>query len=294
LCRHYWAFIHTLTHISTDGIALWAIIFPHLRLIYKPALILLAFALIITSCKKEEADAPDLPPQSSFVMDFSDFSNPDDTLGSREIATCQNWGYSYANVVVWQTILTVGLAVPVASFLESFNHEAVYHPDQDNWTWSYNVTVNYEIYDLELTSYLETDSVVWEMRFTKGIQFVDFLGYYGKSVRNGSGGYWIIQEDPVSPHPLLQIDWHNYSDGTADIRYMNVRPGAPENGGYIFYGTALNDFDRFYDIYNKGQDNLTEIVWRSVNKNGHVKDPHHFGHENWNCWDFNLMDVLCP
>ena len=69
---------------------------------------------------------------------------------------------------------------------------------------------------------------------------------------------------------------------------------APENGGYIFYGTTLNEFDRFYDIYNKGQDNLTEIEWSSVNKNGHVRDPLHFGHENWNCWDVNLMDVVCP
>ena len=126
------------------------------------------------------------------------------------------------------------------------------------------------------------------------LQFVDFLGYYGKSALSGSGGYWIIQEDPVSPHPLFQIDWHQYSDGTADIRYMNVKPGDQENGSYIFFGTALTGLDRFYDIYNKGQDNLTEIEWSSVNKNGHVKDLNHFGDEQWHCWDTNLMDVVCP
>jgi hypothetical protein len=264
------------------------------HLIFRFIATVLVITFAVTGCKKEDEPAPDLPPQSSFVMEFGDFSNPDDTLGSREMATYQNWGYSYANVVVWQTLITVGLAVPVASFLESFNHEAVYHPDQNNWTWSYNVIVNFEVYELELTGYLEADSVVWEMRFTKGNLFVDFLGYYGKSALDGSGGYWVIQEDPTDPHPLLQIDWHNYTDNTADIRYMNVRPGDQENGGYIFFGTALTDLDRFYDIFNKGQDNLTEIEWSSVNKNGRVKDPHHFGNEDWHCWDGSLMDIVCP
>jgi hypothetical protein len=264
------------------------------NLFFKSALLLLVLSFIITSCKKEDEPAPEIPPQSSFVMDFSDFSNPGDTLGSREIATYQNWGYSYANVVVWQTLLTVGLAVPVATFVESFNHEAIYHPDENNWTWSYNVTVNFVVYEAELTGYLVPDSVVWEMRITAGSQYSDFLWYYGRSALDGSGGYWILQENPSNPNALLQIDWHKYADNTADIRYRNVRPGDPENGGYIFYGTAITGFDRFYDIYNKGQDNLTEIEWSSVNKDGHVKDPNHFGDDLWHCWDSALMDVVCP
>jgi hypothetical protein len=265
-----------------------------LNLALKSAFILAVIMLITTSCKKKDEPAPDIPPQSSFVMDFSAFSNPDDTIGTREISTYQNWGYSYTNVVVWQTILTVGLAVPVATFVESFNHEAVYHPDEDNWTWSYNVTVGFTVYEAELTGYLETDSVVWEMRITKGTDFADFLWYYGKSALDKSSGYWILQENPLNPNVLLQIDWHNYADGTKDISYTNIRPGAPENGGYIFYGTTLTDFDRFYQIYGKSADNLTEIEWSSVNQDGHVKDMNHFGDDLWHCWNENLMDIVCP
>ncbi|MDX9905164.1 MAG: hypothetical protein RBS55_01110 [Bacteroidales bacterium] len=257
-------------------------------------LILMAVVILLPGCKEENEPAPSLPPQSSFVMDFSDFSNPDDTLGTRGITTYQNWGYSYANVVIWQTFLTVGLAVPVAAFNESFNHEAVYHPDEDNWTWSYNVTVGFVVYEAELTGYLVADSVAWEMRVTKGTEFSDFLWYYGRSAIGGSGGYWILQENPLNPNPLVLIDWHKYADGTAEISYTNIRPEVPENGTYIFYGTTLNDFNRFYHIYNKVQDNLTEIEWSSVNKNGHVKDPLHFGDDLWHCWDGSLMDVVCP
>jgi uncharacterized lipoprotein YajG len=63
-----------------------------INLILKSGFILLAFLLIITGCKKEDEPAPNLPPQSSFVMDFSDFSNPGDTASSRETNTYYNWG----------------------------------------------------------------------------------------------------------------------------------------------------------------------------------------------------------
>jgi hypothetical protein len=227
-------------------------------------------------------------------MDFSDFSNPDDTLAARDVATYNHWGYSYGTVVAWNTLITVGLAVPVATFVEAFNHEAVYHPDENNWTWSYNVTVGLVVYEAELTGYLEADSVVWQMRITKGSQYADFLWYYGKSALGQSGGYWVLMENPEIPNPLLQIDWNRYPDGTADIQYTNIVPQGPENGGYIFYGTALTGFDRYYDVYNKGQDNLTEIEWSSVNRDGRVKDPDHFGDSEWHCWGTDLSDIVCP
>jgi hypothetical protein len=155
------------------------------------------------------------------------------------------------------------------------------------------VKVGFVVYEAELTGYLETDSVVWEMQITKGTDFADFLWYYGKSALNETGGYWILQENPLNPNSLLRIDWNKYADSTSDIRYTNIRPGAPENGGYIFYGTELTDLDRFYHIYNKGADNLTKIEWSSVNKNGRVKDPYHFVDADWHCWDTSLMDVVC-
>lgn len=258
--------------------------------------LMLSMLLFTWSCKEKGEPAPDLPPQSSFIMDFSDFSDPGDTLASREIPTYKNWGYSYANVVVWNTLLTVGLAIPVASFIEAFNHEAVYHPDANNWTWSYNVTVGFVVYEAELTGYLAADSVVWEMRITKGNEYTDFLWYHGKSAisQDQPGGWWILRENPAFPNDLLKIGWQKYGDGTGEISYTNIRPEDPENGGYIFYGTTLVHFDRFYNIYNIGLDNLTEIEWNSVDKDGHVKDPDHFGDDLWHCWDTNLMDADCP
>ena len=166
--------------------------------------------------------------------------------------------------------------------------------DQNNWTWSYNFIVNTVTYEAELTGYIESDSVVWEMRITNGSLYSNFLWYHGKSAVGGSGGYWVLEENPANPNDLLEIDWNHNADGTADIKYTNIRPGDTENGGFIKYGSTSTDLDRFYIIYNKGLDNMTEINWSSTQKNGNVTDPNHFGNSDLHCWDTNLMDTVCP
>lgn len=256
----------------------------------------LLFSFVLVSCKKDNNSepAPELPPESSFEMDFSGFSNPNDTLASRNLSSYHNWGHAYADVAVWSTIIKVGLAVPVAAFYESFNHEAVYHPGDNNWTWCYNFMAGGTVHEAELTGYLENDTVNWEMRITKAGAFTNFLWYTGKNSFDRSGGYWILNEKPANPNPLLRIDWTYEGGGIGDMQYTNVKPGGAENGGYIHYGTSTGDLTRFYNIYNKGQDNLTEIEWSNVDYHGHIKDPKVFGDSDWHCWDDSLQDVVCP
>jgi len=266
------------------------------RFIYILPVMLFTVGVLFYGCKKEdEKVAPTLPPQSAFVMNFSDFSDASDTTKSAlQADTYLNWGYSFVNVAVWNTFLTVGLAIPVASYIEAFNHEAIYHPDTDDWTWSYNFNVGFVTYEAELTGALDGTMVDWEMRITQAGGFTDFLWYRGKSALDQSGGYWILAENPANPNDLLRIDWKKYADGTADIKYANIKFGDPENGSYIWYGTTLTAFDRFYNIYRKPSNNHTNIEWSSTLKNGRVKDPLHFNDTQWHCWDNNLLDIVCP
>lgn len=263
------------------------------------AILTLLVLLILTNtgCKKDDDDktAPVVPPQSAFVMDFGNFSDAGDTLKSAGSAdTYTNWGFSYLNVAVWNTIITVGLAVPVASYVEAFNHEAIYHPNENNWTWSYNFNYGFAVYEAELTGAIEGAQVNWAMRITKAGAYSDFLWYHGSSALDLSGGYWILAESPQNPVDLLRIDWNQFPDGTADIRYTNIKTGDPENGSNIWYGTALTALDRFYNIYINSTGNNTSIEWSSTLSNGRVKDQLHFGDQQWHCWDENLMDAVCP
>ncbi|MBK7174720.1 MAG: hypothetical protein IPH84_16155 [Bacteroidales bacterium] len=253
--------------------------------------------LSTTGCKKDEdpPTTPAIPPQAGFVMNFNDFSSAGDTLKSTaQTDTYLNWGYSYLNVAIWNSVLTVGLAIPVASFAEAFNHEAIYHPDNNNWTWSYNFNVGFTAYEAELTGAYVADSTSWEMRITKAGEYADFLWYTGKASVTQTGGYWILKENPQTPGNLLRIDWNKYTDGTSDIKYTNIKSNIPENGSYIYYGSTLDVFNRFYQIYHKNLNNTTTIEWSSTLKNGHVKDPAHFNDISWHCWDYTLQDVICP
>ena len=261
------------------------------------ALILIAAILLgIQSCNKDNNEpAPQIPPVSTFLMDFEGFQD-DDTTGIRGIETCKNWWWAATHVKVWNTLIKVGLAIPVASFVESFNHEAVYDPESGTWTWSYNFWVHGIAHKAELNASLVTEGIMWEMFISKDGEYSNFLWYYGISGTGGTDGYWQLYNNPTDNQPLLLITWNRDPvNGTADIKYENIVPGGAENGGYIFYGITNNTpYNAFYDIFNKGQDNMINIQWHLPNLEGQVKDALHFGDEGWHCWNNLLQDTSCP
>lgn len=266
-----------------------------------------AWILLLTGCGSEEVagsgpEPPDIPPVSTFVMDFSDFTESTSlTQPSGDGAAVwlgaakENWTFASLNVLVWNTVLTVGLAVPTASFIAAFGKTPVLHTDS-TWVWSYNFFANDVLHLAELHGRVDGNQVTWSMYISKQDAFTDFLWYTGISDLDVTEGSWTLYDNPDNPTPLLGITWHrNPDEGTCDITYTNIVPEGPENGGYISYGiTGNTPYDAFYDIYNKGADNHTDIEWNLTTKEGRVRDPLHFGDSEWHCWDTALEDVDCP
>ena len=254
----------------------------------------------MTSCTKydetaESNPAPEIPPASTFAMDFNDFSNID-TTAFKSSQTYNNWGWAALNVGVWNTILTITFAIPVASFHEAFNHQGVWNPAEGKWIWSYNFIAGGVVHLAELKASSVSEGIKWEMFISKTNAFTDFLWYHGVSNLTNTEGEWHLNENPNTPGEIILIEWNRNSTGSeADIKYTNVKQGAPENGGYIFYGINTNvPFDAFYHIYGASADNLVTIEWSRTNKNGHVSDEAHFGDTSWHCWDEMLLDIICP
>ena len=265
--------------------------------VFLPAITLLIVAFIFVSgCKKNNNDppAPELPPETSFLMDFADFSNPDDTLRQKSVESYKNWGHAYSQVVVWNTVLKVALAVPVASYLQAFNSAGVYHPEDESWVWIYGFKLNGVQHIGELTAFMKNDNVIWEMRISKENHYDNFLWYHGLSTTDQFGGYWIINENPENPNELLRIEWVNLGDGQKGIRYTNIKKGSPDEKSYISYGAVNSKLDRYYRIYTMRYDNLTEIEWNHTDFQGRSKDAWHFEDIEWHCWGSNLQDVTCP
>ncbi|MEJ2637408.1 MAG: hypothetical protein P8184_19235 [Calditrichia bacterium] len=269
------------------------------------AVVSLALAFLNTGCDKNSTDpkqtAPDLPPTASFVMDFSDFAVVNPSPAAPQVSgqfdqtlTKQNWGWAAGNVGVWNTLITVGLAVPVAAFMESFKHEAVLQTD-GSWVWSYSFTVLGIIHNAKLQAKVTDQQVQWDMYISKQDAYTDFHWYTGTSNLPPTHGTWTLYNSPDNPAPLLGIEWNRDAQtSTGDIKYTNIVPEGAENGGYIYYGVTQDTvYNAFYDIYNKGKDNTTNIRWNRTEKYGQVKDPQHFGDSEWHCWDSHLDDIAC-
>ncbi len=243
------------------------------------------------SCKKDEQKtAPTVPPTSTFIMDMSDFNG----TSKSDAATHLHYLWAVANVSIWNTILTVNLAVPVASFREAFNHQAVYDPATESWVWSYNVVVGSDTYLAELHGSYVGDGVEWKMYVTRSGSFDDFVWYTGESNLAGTEGSWILKNDPANNQDFIKITWHKDNNGIADIKYENVLVTSSNKGTYILYGINNDaDFNAYYNIFYSTNSNLTEIKWHRTNQNGRIKDPAHYSDSNWHCWDGTHSDIVC-
>jgi hypothetical protein len=256
------------------------------------------------SCSDDEPNAPTgqaptIPPQSTFIIDFSDFPDTSAPTAFRKFLSPDtlertNWGWAALNVGVWNIILTITLAVPVASFGEAFNHQAVQQPD-DSWLWTYDVTVGSIVHTAKLFGKTVSDGTEWRMLITKQGFYEDFEWYSGFSNLPSTSGSWTLNKDPNDPNPFLSIEWNrNVEQNIADIKYTNIVPGDAANGSYIFYGKTNDDpYNRFYDIFGQQENRIINIEWNYENLFGRVKDELHFDNTDWNCWNEQLFNVDC-
>ena len=267
---------------------------------YLPIILTLGLIILIASCEGDkttnpEDQAPTIPPQSTMIMDFSEFP---DTITSDapdfEIVSRRNWGWAASNVAVWNSVLTLTLAIPVAAFLESFNHQPVQQPD-GSWLWQYTVNNQEPIYTAKLYGKTTSDGVEWRMLLTQEGVFTDFEWFTGFSDLPATEGTWTLNKDPNTPAEFLFIEWHrNPQEETADVRYTKLSPSL-SGQNYIFYGKSNEiPYNRFYQIFDAQDNRLIDIKWNYEMKFGRVKDPIHFGAESWYCWDENLDDTSCP
>ena len=267
-------------------------------------LIILVFLLFLLPQGCSDSDDPvdeqplQIPPESTMITDFSDFSQSMAASthdNSPQTLTRQNWGWAATNVLYWNSVLTVALIVPAAAFAESFHHEPVQQTD-GTWVWSYNFHAGGVLHVAELHGKRTGETVDWDMYISKQGFYTDFNWFSGECNMGVTTGTWTLYKEPNNPVPFIGIEWHrNPVNETGDIKYTHIEPDVANHGGYIFYGaTNLTPYNSFYDIYNKVEENLTNIEMNRTTKEGRVKDPAHFNNELWHCWNSILEDIDCP
>lgn len=250
----------------------------------------------------ENDTPPEIPPITTFSIDFNEFPQDDanelaqtdgmDMMGEMQ-PPGSYWTRSALGVGIWSTILTVVLAIPVGAFVESFNHEPTAQED-GRWLWTYSVNVNGSVHTAKLFGGTSRNAIEWTMLLSKEDEYTDFEWFNGSHNILGTEGVWTVFRSPNDPIPFLQIDWtRDPTNGTRDIRFTNITPDGPENGGFIYHAITNDPLDATYDIFNKGEDNLTAIQWSRETREGRIMDPNAFGDEDYRCWGGDLQNVDC-
>ncbi|MFK7807106.1 MAG: hypothetical protein AB8F74_04815 [Saprospiraceae bacterium] len=273
--------------------------------------VIIVFAALFTfqSCVEKEKDnqvlgtAPQLPPAESFIMDFNGYEeadssqimSPENGGADARTDTYQNWFHAVSNVVVWNSVLVVNLAIPTAAFRESFNHDA--QPQGNGlWVWEYDYQNNNNTFTAKLEGQiLDTEEIEWKMYISKENGFQDVLWYSG--ITSPTQAVWNLNHKPFNPESYLSIEYHkDNGSGEASIKYTNIVPNGDNNGSFIEFQkdeTGTADFNRGYDVYLAPNDRLIEIEWNRPGHDGRVKDEIRFGNEEWQCWDESQIDVEC-
>lgn len=260
----------------------------------------------LTSCedKKDEGTPPELPPYESMAIDFSNFT--DNTKATSLVNTNVNFGAAGLTVFVWNLTLGVTLAVPVASFYESFKHVAVFIGDA-TWQWTYDVKVLGATYTARMTGQIRTDNVKWNMYVSRsGINaFEEFKWFEGTSDTDGNAGQWILYHSYELQEAVIQIDWKKTGNEIGDIKYTYIRSSDNgdakqlSNGSYIQYGLQDDAFDAFYSVHSATRDLETDgfkdvnIEWSTDNYYGRIKAFHYFQDTDWHCWNNEGVDIIC-
>ncbi|MFC2104253.1 hypothetical protein ACFLS4_02750 [Bacteroidota bacterium] len=282
----------------------------------KKTLIIL-FSLIFVlpffiGCEEDDTPtAPDLPPYGSMAIDFSNFTVNSKSLNDLnklfaegDFKTSTNYEFAAGHVGFWSLLLTVTLAVPVASFYASFQHTPTYLGN-NKWQWTYDVTGFATTHTARLTGMLRTSDIKWEMYITRtGVgAYPEFKWFEGISNLDDNSGQWILYHSYDFQDELLQIDWTKSGDDIGEITYTYVRELDNNNetdlfnGSYITYGLQSDYFDAYYFIhfYNIWTSQFVDIdiEWSTTEYYGHVKAEHKFGDTDWHCWDDYGVDIDC-
>ena len=232
--------------------------------------IILIFILstgFFSGCKKDHGDPPVLPPQESMIIDFSNFTSGKksaDLLSDQKGTENSSWEFAATVAAVWKLLITSSLAIPVTSFKLAFDQKPVYL-DAKTWQWSYNASVASVSYKARLTGQISTSDVLWEMYITEEGTggFTEFLWIEGTSKLDGTGGQWILNQNPQTPVAMLQIDWTKTGTSIGSVTYTYVK-NDPFKSSYIEYGLTNAALNAYYTIKSVSYTHLTLPTKRIV------------------------------
>ncbi|MFO7573561.1 MAG: hypothetical protein R6W67_00185 [Bacteroidales bacterium] len=273
-------------------------------------LVTMLLAGLMPGCKKDKGKPPVLPPYQSMEIDFSDFTTGKKSFDLQNQAKDipdpdENFTFSAGIVGIWNTIITLNLAVPVTAFKLAANTNPVWISDK-TWEWKYNVTGIAGTWKARLVGKILSDKVEWEMYISKDgtPSFAEFVWFTGTSALDGNSGRWVLNYSQEFQEPYLQIDWEKTGSQVGLIKYTYIRNQRddrspdPFKNSYIEYGQTTAAFNAYYTVHIYESLIIQDFVdifieWNTTTGEGRVKALYKFGDNNWHCWDSEKFNKVC-
>jgi hypothetical protein len=273
----------------------------------KFALPLISLLLLLIGCEDDNnielTDAPEIPPSSTFVMDFDSFPGgggqsdlpPLIPVKGQQTYTQANFNHAAFFVGFWNLAIAVNMVVPVAAYGTALQQTAEQQPD-GSWHWAFDFGAANQQYSARLECLVDEEGFNWDMYISQDQTIDQYHWFSGWSNLTLTEGTWTLNRSPEEPEPYIGIEWERTpATDFREIRYTNIIPDDPANGGYIWHGiTAPLAYDAFYDIYGVEENRLLETEWNRDTQAGHVRDEVFFEDSDWHCWDEELQDIDCP
>ena len=242
--------------------------------------------------------APSLPPTSLFTIPTQSFGLVSDKESSSTRNEKSNWIHAGLNVLVWNSVVFINTAVPIAAFSHSFEYKPEFLGNK-TWEWKYQYQAppvdGSKKYDVSLTGkYISNiEEVAWTMTVTEEGNSNGFVWFEGVVSTDHSMARFTVNKDPQDPKPYMEISSsRNLDSNDVTIRFSNILANDPGKGDYIEWRTHNgNEYDRAYDVFTN--DDLLEIEANESSKEGRVKHPSHFNDDEWQCWDSDKFNIDC-
>jgi hypothetical protein len=271
------------------------------------AFTILSILFTSTGCKKDDDNAPQLPPKNSMIMSFDLGATQKSALVPQE-QVVSYYAIAALNVGFWSTVAALHTAIPAAAFEKAFENKPSWDDALQAWVWSYNAPVANDTYEARLTGKIESDSLKWEMYLSKSgdANLQDLLWFEGKSHPGRTGGWWVLNypkiDGNVQMQEAIKINWSFTNENVFSLRYTYVADmefdivgkkyvANSAKGNYIEYGRVDDPkFDAYYILFVKDKNEKYNIYWNTKTKAGKIEKE---GTSEGGCWDSNLVNSTC-
>ena len=262
---------------------------------------LIACLIVFSSCSEDNGEsnptAPQLPPQQSMSANMGGFPSNGEGSAANSGEARTHFNFAAGNVLFWQTLINVQLAIPVAAFQEAFNHSFEYLDSDGIWKSEYDVSVANKSMTATLYADRSGNQIEWEMYLSLPGEFDNFLWFSGESNLDNSGGTWVLYRSPSEPRAALQIDWQKENDATIKSTYTLIDTQADKSGSFIEFGLSSEAaFTHYYEVSVKSEsseDYDALIYYNQETRIGSVTSVSYFGDNDKRCWNSSLENTDC-